>query len=140
MWSSVFWVRSFLLMKSLNSLFLIDIDFCSAMVIQELVLNLSLYLLSFFNGACLSRILLMESKVLERCISIVILKFQNMGPINCKIVKNEMFKIEFRPITSKDVGFFVGSIWKKMRGAIRNYGKWSDMVGVRLPETISWEI
>ena len=62
-WSSIFWVRSFLLMKSLNNLFLIETDFFSAVVNQGLVLNLSLYLLSFFNGECLSRILLMESKM-----------------------------------------------------------------------------
>ena len=50
-------------MKSLNNLFLIETDFFSAVVNQGLVLNLSLYLLSFFNGECLSRILLMESKM-----------------------------------------------------------------------------
>ena len=33
--------------------------------------------------------------VLERCISIVILKFYNIGLIYCKIVKNELFTIEF---------------------------------------------
>ena len=33
--------------------------------------------------------------VLERCISIVILKFHNIELIYCKIVKNELFTIEF---------------------------------------------
>ena len=37
-------------------LFLIEIDFCNAGVIQGLVLNLDLYLVIFLNGACLSRI------------------------------------------------------------------------------------
>ena len=50
-----------------------------------------------------------SKKILERCISINILKFQNMGPIYCKIVKNELFTIAF-----KDVGFFVGIIWKNV--------------------------
>ena len=49
-------------MKPVNNLFLIEIDFCSVVINKGLVLNLSLYLLSFFNWAWLSRILLMESK------------------------------------------------------------------------------
>ena len=49
-------------MKSLNNLFLIEIDFGKVVVIQGLVLNLSLYLLSFFNGACFPLILLMKLK------------------------------------------------------------------------------
>ena len=75
-------------------------------------------------------------KVLERCISIVILKFQNIGPIYCKIVKNELFMIKYRPITFKDVGFLLGA-FEKMWGAIRSCGKCSDMVYVRLLEIIS---
>ena len=72
------------------------IDICSAVVIQGLVLNVSLYLLSFLNGECLSMIFTHGVKeVLERCISIVNLKFQNMGPIYCKINKNKLFIIEF---------------------------------------------
>ena len=53
-------------------------------------------------------------KVLERCISIVILKFQNMGAIYCKIVKDELFMTEFRRISFKKVVFFVESISKNV--------------------------
>ena len=49
-------------------------------------------------------------KVLERYISIDVLKFQNRRLIYGKIVKNELLTIDFRPITVKDVEFFVGSI------------------------------
>ena len=49
-------------MKFLNNLFLIEIDFGKAVVIQGLVLNLSLYLVSFFNGAYFPMILLMKLK------------------------------------------------------------------------------
>ena len=37
-------------------------DFCNAGVIQGLVLNFSLYLVIFLNGACLSRMLFTESE------------------------------------------------------------------------------
>ena len=89
-------------MKLLNNFFLIEKDFCSTVVIQELVLN----------GAYLSGTQLMESKRIWKdvFISNVILKFQNIGLIYCKIVKNELFTIEITSITFKDVGFFVGSI------------------------------
>ena len=49
-------------MQYLKNLFLREINFCSPLVIQGLVFNLSLYSVSFFEGECLSRILLMESK------------------------------------------------------------------------------
>ena len=49
-------------------------------------------------------------KVLERYISIDVLQFQNRRLIYGKIVKNELLTIDFRPITVKDVEFFVGSI------------------------------
>ena len=89
-------------MKLLNNFFLIEKDFCSTVVIQGLVLN----------GAYLSGTQLMESKRIWKdvYISNVILKFQNIGLIYCKIVKNELFTIEITSITFKDVGFFVGSI------------------------------
>ena len=89
-------------MKLLNNFFLIEKDFCSTVVIQGLVLN----------GAYLSRTQLMESKRIWKdvYISNVILKFQNIGLIYCKIVKNELFTIEITSITFKDVGFFVESI------------------------------
>ena len=61
-------------------------------------------------------------KVLERCIGIVILKFKNMGPIYCKIVKNEIFTIKFRPITFKMLDFFLRA-FEKMWCALRNCGK-----------------
>ena len=77
--------------------------------------------------------------VLERCISIVILKFQNMGLIYCKIINNELFTIEFWPIPFKNVGLLLG-VFGKIWGAIKNWGKRSDMVDVSLPEIISWEI
>ena len=89
-------------MKLLNNLFLIEKDFCSTVVIQGLVLN----------GAYLSGTQLMESKRIWKdvYISNVILKFQNIGLIYCKIVKNELFTIEITSITFKDFGIFVGSI------------------------------
>ena len=43
-------------MKSPNNLFLIEIDFCSAVIIQGLVL-IKFIFANFFNGACLSMIL-----------------------------------------------------------------------------------
>ena len=49
-------------------------------------------------------------KVLERYISIDVLKFQNRRLIYGKKVKNELLTIDVRPITVKDVEFFVGSI------------------------------
>ena len=53
-------------------------------------------------------------KVLERYISIDVLKFQNRRLIYGKIVKNELLTIDFRPIMVKDVEFFVGSILKNV--------------------------
>ena len=40
---------------------------------------------------------------------------------------------------SKMLDFLLG-VFEKMWSLIRNWGKWSDMVDVRLPEIISWEI
>ena len=53
-------------------------------------------------------------KVLERYISIDVLKFQNRRLIYGKIVKNELLTIDFRPFMVKDVEFFVGSILKNV--------------------------
>ena len=54
-----------------------------------------------------------------RCISIVILKFQNIAPIYCKIIKNELFTIEFWRILFRIVDIYIyiyiyicGRIWR----------------------------
>ena len=96
-------------------MFLIEIDFCSVMVIQGLVLNFSLCLLIFLNGASLSSILFKDSKkVLEWWIDFIVLKFTGVRPVYWEETLNEFFMIECWPITFNYIGFFVWSIWQNM--------------------------
>ena len=140
MWSSVFWVRSFLLMKPLNNLFLIELDFCSAVVILGLVLNLVLYLLSFFNGACLSRIPFMESKKFWK--DVLVSLFWSCRIWDQSIAKYSRIKssqLNLDESRSKMLDLLLEA-FEKIRVAIRNCGNWSDMIDTRFPEMVSWEI
>ena len=82
-------------------------------------------------------------KVLERCVRVIILKFQNMGPIYFKIVQNKLFTIEFRLITFKDIGFFCWEHLKKC--GVQEEIVVSDLIWLMLgclilfPERYNWK-
>ena len=103
--------------------------FCNAGIIQGLVLNLSIYLVIFVNGTCSSRILFMESKRFwnDAMLMLLFWSFKCEKPAYWEVVWNEFFTVEFSPIMFKYIGFSVWNIWK-IWGAIRNCGKWSEML------------
>ena len=60
-------------------------------------------------------------------------------PIHGKIIKNRNFLIKVRPISLINIGLVKRRV-REMLGTIRNCGRWSEIVPVRLPDIESGKI
>ena len=107
-------------------LFLIKIDDYSAAVIQEIVLNFSLYLPIILNGACLSNI--HEVK-------------KSFGMIYCYCFEVLKCEANLAWVMTCSITFvFLFGSFEKRWDAMKNCGKWSDVVAVTSLHVISYEI
>lgn len=58
-----------------------------------------------------------------------------MIPINWKVIKDKVSLVKFKPVSFIYVTFQAWGL-RKMLGAMKNWGKWSEIDDVRLPDAI----
>ena len=116
--------------------FLMEINFCRPRVIHGLFLNFNFCLESFFRVAYIFKIELnLVRKLIKYWSTFPLTDLSKFSQSTDKESKIDFFWSNLDQSLSRIFNFVDDGLEKKP-GAIRNWGKWSDIVAVRLPNIL----